>query len=215
MIGIGRDACRDHRAGLAVIATRREAGDPATHDHLARCSRCRAEIQGLALASLALQRLADDDSPKTRRPIEGVGSIEAMPGAMPSLAGAVIAATRSDPSWLAVRRRATATRGPLFRWRGHLAGLIVGAGLATAIIAPLPAKDSRPLYDSGTLKTVSGSRDLADQKAEDEWLWANQHTRKESPRVDIVLGPYDPSVFGEGPFEPVHKPSDIVGLRAR
>ena len=199
MIGLRHGECRAHRADLAGAATRREAVDPATFDHLARCSRCRAEAQDLALASLALQRLAEDDRQATERVMAGADAAPAV-----------------DSSWLAVRRRATAARGPLFRWRGHIAGLIVGAGLAAAIIAPLPARnDHRPLYDSGTQITYSGSRDIADQRAEDEWLWANQHTRKESPSVDIVMGPYDPSVFGEGPFQPVRTPSDTIGLRAR
>jgi hypothetical protein len=194
VIGLGRDACRSYRAELAVIATRRETGSPATYEHLGRCVHCRDEVQGLALASLALERLAEEDDrfPAARSP------------------------EAPDPTWLAVRRRATTVRGPLFRWRGHLAGLIVGAGLAAAIIAPLPAHDqSRPLYDSGTQITFSGSRDIADQKAEDAWLWANQLARKESPSVDIVRGPYDPSIFGEGPFAPVRQSSDTVGHRAR
>lgn len=194
MIGLGRDGCRTFRAELAVIATRREAASPATYEHLGRCVHCRDEVQGLALASLALERLADEDDHLAPTP----------------------ALDMPDPTWLAVRRRATTVRGPLFRWRGHLAGLIVGAGLAAAIIAPLPVTDqSRPLYDSGTQITFSGSRDIADQKAEDAWLWANQHARKESPSVDIVRGPYDPSIYGEGPFAPVHQSSDVVGLRAR
>ena len=101
------------------------------YDHLGRCARCRAEVQGLALASLALQRLAEDAGPVTE---------SASPVSMPPT-------ITPDPSWLSVRRRATSARGPLFRWRGHLAGLIVGAGLAVAIIAPLPAtrRDKPPL----------------------------------------------------------------------
>ena len=204
MIGFRRDPCRAYRTELAVIATGREAVDAEAHEHLARCSRCRDEAQGLALASVALGRLTEDVERAARRDAAGAS-------------GMTIAAHASpDPSWLAVRRRATAARGPLFRWRGHLAGLIVGAGLATAIIAPLPAGQAdAPLYDSGTVRTFTGSRDIADQKAEDTWLWANQHARKESSKFDIVMGPYDPSVFGEGPFQPVPRPSDMVGLRAR
>ena len=60
MIGIRRDQCRAYRTDLAVVATSREMGDAETREHLARCSRGRAEAQGLALASVAFRRLTED-----------------------------------------------------------------------------------------------------------------------------------------------------------
>ena len=197
MIGLTRDACRSHAAELAVIATRREPGSPAAYEHLGRCEQCRAEVQDLALASLAVERAAEEVE-------DHVHTIEATGDAA------------LDPAWLAIRRRAAAARGPLFRWRGHLAGVIVGAGLAAALIAPLPASPAQtPLFDSGAERVVPTTRNLADQRAEDAWLWANMHARKESPSVDTAIAPYDPSIFGEAPVTPAPQALDQIGLRAR
>ena len=197
MIGLDREACRTHAAEIAFIATRREPGSPAAYDHLDRCDRCRRELQGLALASLAMERLADE--------------------AAAHAAAALVqeASPDTDPTWLVLRRRAAAARGPLFRWWGHLAGVIVGAGIAVALFAPLPVDQTKPLFESGPEHFVSNGRNLSDEHAEDAWLWANQHARKESASVDIASGPYDPSIFGEGPFAPIRETSDPVGLVAR
>jgi hypothetical protein len=201
VIGLDREACRAHAVELAVIATRREPGSPATYDHLDRCERCRRELQGMALASLAMERLADEAA------AHSAGDIAIDPIAA--------AAATEDPTWLALRRRAGAARGPLFRWWGHLAGVIVGAGLAVALFAPMPVDQTRPLFESGPEHFVSNGRNIDDQRAEDAWLWANQQARKESSSVDIAIGSYDPSIFGEGPFETAPKASDPLGLVAR
>jgi anti-sigma factor RsiW len=90
----------------------------AARDHLEMCGRCRAEIEGMVLAGVAIRR---------------------------TFAGAASAAPPDD-AWPRLRQRLArpAQRVPIFA--SSLAGLILAVGMATALIVPatLPTATTGP-----------------------------------------------------------------------
>jgi len=106
--------CRHHRPALTALAAHREPVPErqAVLDHVARCRRCAAELQELALAVIALRRL----------------------GQLPD--GALV----SPSAWPRLRDRIERSRAAAakiaWRWRTTLAGLAAGTLVVAALVAP-------------------------------------------------------------------------------
>jgi hypothetical protein len=138
--------CDGYRAALLDFVDRREIG-PRTRaalTHLDRCRSCECELEATALAITALRRLWAEAS-----------RIEP-----------------SDDAWSRLRARVDRPRGSLWRWRSSLGGLMVGAGLAAALVAPAGIWTRQPavIQEVGFDASFSAALRLAEQRAESDWL---------------------------------------------
>lgn len=106
--------CRRHEPGLTALAARREPVPErdALFDHLDRCDRCRADLQDMTLAVVALRRFGDVP--------EGVAV--------------------SPMAWPRMRERIERSRASAaamaWRWRTTLAGLVAGTLIVAAVVGP-------------------------------------------------------------------------------
>jgi hypothetical protein len=146
MIELLGSECDGHRTALLDFVDRREIG-PGTRpalDHLDRCRSCEWELEATALAIAALRRMWSEAS-----------------GLEPP-----------EDAWSRLRARIDRPRGPLWRWRTSLGGLMVGAGLAAALVAPAGIWTRQPavIQESGFDPAFSAALRLAEQRAESDWL---------------------------------------------
>jgi hypothetical protein len=114
------DECERYRPSLLVLLVESHgtALPPAARSHLDACDRCRAEVSSMVLAGLAVRR-----------------TFATAASAMPP-----------DDSWPRLRHRLERPRQQLPRFASSVAGLILAAGMATALVFPavLPANTTGP-----------------------------------------------------------------------
>lgn len=161
--------CDVHRAALLDFVDRREIG-PGTRpalDHLDRCRPCEWELEATALAITALRRLWAETE-RLEPP---------------------------DDAWARLRVRVDRPRGPLWRWRTSLGGLLVGAGLVAALVAPAGLWSRRPaiVQEAGFDPAYSVALRLAEQRAESDWLQLQRLVRviPASPPAQVRPSPLD------------------------
>lgn len=161
--------CERYRLALLDFVDRREIG-PGTRpalDHLDRCRSCTSDLEATARAITALRRLRAEAS-RLEPP---------------------------DDAWARLRARVDRPRGQLWRWRTSLGGLVVGAGLAAALVAPAGIWSRQPLViqETGFDPAFSAALRVAEQRAESDWLQQQRLVRiiPVTPESAVRPSPFD------------------------
>lgn len=138
--------CRVHRAALLDFVDRRELGPgtPAALEHLDCCHHCRTELAATVLAIHAVRRLLAE-----ARTLEPPGD-----------------------AWERLRERVQRPVASAWQARTALAGVVVGAGLAAALVGPSVVWRPRDLVERepGPGPAVLLTRTMAEQRAEAAFL---------------------------------------------
>ncbi len=163
---IGRTgSCGPHRDALVDFVERREHG-PATRPalaHLDRCRRCEAELGATLLTIHAVRRVLGE-------------------------------AARVDPpadAWERLRIRVQQPVAGAWQARSTIAGMIVSAGLVTALVGPSTVlRPQGPVEDEpGPAPAVLHARTVADLRAETAYLGRVRLERPTPPtETEVDLG---------------------------
>jgi hypothetical protein len=130
---VHRSALLDFVASRHAVAPDSAERGPATDaalEHLDRCSSCRADLEEMALAVIALRRL--------RAESEEVGP--------------------SPAAWSGLRDRVAAPRVPSSQVRATLGGILAGAALVATLVAPAAIWQPRPAVVSEARSVVAVTR---------------------------------------------------------